>query len=36
MRYYKVIDHKDDDTKGDGQPDYLNDEAGQLARAIWK
>ena len=36
MRYYKVIGHKADDTKGGGQPDYLNDEAGQPARVIWK
>lgn len=36
MRYYKVIGHKADDTKGVGQPDYLNDEAGQPARVIWK
>jgi hypothetical protein len=30
--YYKVIDYKDDDTKGRGQPDYLDDEAKQPAR----
>jgi len=39
--YYKVIDYKDDDTKGRGQPDYLDDETKLPAwvrslLVIWK